>query len=176
MDHYYLKLNLGCGKESLTGYTNVDKTQLLNVDLVFDLEKTPLPFETNSVKEVRCDHLLEHIHNFLPLMEELHRVCIPGAYIYISAPYYKYEGAYRDPTHVRFFTENSFYYFQECGSLSHYTKVRFNVKNVSLGNRFHTDLRTSHKNIIKFIPFKKFLNLFLWNIYSEIHYELEVVK
>jgi SAM-dependent methyltransferase len=176
MDHNYLKLNLGCGKKSLSGYTNVDKILLPNVNLVFDLEKTPLPFKTNSVREVRCDHVLEHIYNFIPLMEELHRVCIPGGLIYISAPYYKYEGAYRDPTHVRFFTENTFYYFQESASLSHYTKVRFNVKNISRGNCFHTDLRTSHKNIIKFIPFKKFLNLFLWNMYSEINYELEVVK
>ncbi len=175
MNHQHLKLNLGCGIKSLTGYMNVDKCHLPNVDLVLDLEKI-LPFKTNSVKEVRCDHVLEHIHNFISLMEELHRVCIPGGIIHISAPYYKYEGAYRDPTHVRFFTENSFYYFQKDTVFPQYTSARFNVKNVSLGNRFHTDLKTSHKNIVRFIPFKRFLSLFIWNIYSEISYELEVVK
>jgi len=175
LTHQNLKLNLGCGSKSLQGYINVDKFPLTNVDLVHDLEKT-LPFKTNTVKEVRCDHVLEHINNFMSLMEELHRVCVSGGIIHISAPYYKYEGAYRDPTHVRFFTENSFYYFQKDNVFPHYTNARFNIKYVKLGNRFHTELKTSQKNIVRFLPFKRFLNLFIWNIYSEISYELEVVK
>ena len=171
-----LKLNLGCGENSYEGYINVDKSKLSGVDFIWDLEKTPLPFKTNSVSEIKCEHILEHIENFIPLIEELHRICKQGAIIKISGPYYKYEAAYRDPTHVRFFTEHSFDYFQEGVKFSHYSKARFKVKKMELKNHFFSDVKNLHKKIIKFIPFKRILNHFLWNMFSEINYELEVVK
>ncbi|MFH1053673.1 MAG: methyltransferase domain-containing protein [Candidatus Woesearchaeota archaeon] len=171
-----LRLNLGSGEKIEKGFVNIDKVRLPGVDKVWDLEKTPLPFKTNSVSEVNCEHILEHIQNFLPLMEELHRICRPGARIQIAAPYYRYEGSFRDPTHVRFFTENTFYYFQNGVRFCHYSKARFKVKDVQLKNHFFSDVKNFHKRIITWIPFKKFLNMFFWNIYSEINYELEVVK
>ena len=171
-----LKLNLGCGENIYEDYLNIDKVSLDNVDILWDLEKTPLPFKTNSVSEIKCEHILEHISNFLPLIEELHRICKPDAKIYVSAPYFRYEAAYRDPTHVRFFTEHSFDYFQEGVKFSHYSNARFKINKVELKNHFFSDVKNLHKKIIKYLPFKKFFNIFFWNIYSEINYELEVVK
>lgn len=171
-----LKLNLGCGENTYFNFINIDKTALSNVDLIWNLEKTPLPFKTNSVSEIKCEHILEHIRNFIPLMEEIHRICKPGTIIRVSAPYFRYEAAYRDPTHVRFFTEHSFDYFQDGVKFSHYSKARFKVKKIELKNHFMSDVKNLHKKIIKLIPFKRILNIFLWNIYSEINYELEVVK
>ncbi|MBM3234369.1 hypothetical protein FJZ19_04735 [Candidatus Pacearchaeota archaeon] len=171
-----LKLNLGCGENILTGCINIDKISLPSVDLILDLEKTPLPFKENSVSEIRCSHILEHIVNFLPLMEELYRICKPHAIIYVSAPYFRYEGAYRDPTHVRFFTEHSFDYFQAGVKFSHYSQARFKVRKIYLRNHFISSIKNLHKKIIRFLPFKRLLNIFLWNIYSEINYELEVIK
>jgi len=170
------KLNLGCGENIQKGFMNLDKVSLKNVDFIWDLEKTPIPFSTNSVSEIKCSHILEHIQNFLPLIEELHRICKPHAKIYVSAPYFRYEAAYRDPTHVRFFTEHSFDYFQEGVKFSHYSKARFKINKVELTNHFLSDVKNLHKKIIRYIPFKKFLNIFFWNIYSEINYELEVLK
>ena len=106
-----LKLNLGCGSEIYPGYVNIDKVALPGTDFVWDLEKTPLPFKDNSVFEIRAEHILEHIVNYLPLLEDIHRMCVPRANIEFVVPYYKYEGAFRDPTHVIFFTEHSFDYF-----------------------------------------------------------------
>lgn len=171
-----LKINLGCGEQTYEDYLNLDKTELLNVDLVWNLEQTPLPFKSDSIYEIRCEHILEHINNFIPLIEELWRITKPGGKIYVVAPYFRYEAAYRDPTHVRFFTEHSFDYFQNRVKFSHYSHARFNIKKVELKNNFHSSVKNLHKKIIKYIPFKKFLNIFLWNIYSEVYYELEVIK
>ncbi len=171
-----LKVNLGCGDEIYKEYFNIDKVLLSGVDFAWDLEKTPLPFKTDSVSEIRCEHILEHINNFIPLVEELWRISKNGGRIYVVAPYFRYEAAYRDPTHVRFFTEHSFDYFQEGVKFSHYSHARFKIINVELRNNFHSSVKNLHKKIIKYIPFKKFLNIFLWNIYSEVHYELVVVK
>lgn len=171
-----LKINLGCGNKTYDRFVNIDKIKLPGVNLIWDLEKTPLPFKTNSVKEIICEHILEHVTNYMPLLEEMHRICKPGAKIIISAPYYKYEGAYRDPTHVRFFTEHSFDYFKEGMPYNFYSKARFNVKKAYLRNHFFSGVKNIHKKIIPFIPFKGILKIFFWNIYSEINYELEVVK
>jgi len=170
------QLNFGCGEKIYSGYTNVDKIELPGVDLVWDLEKTPLPFKSDSVSLIKCEHILEHVSNFLPLVEEMWRICKPKAIIHVYAPYFRYEAAYRDPTHVRFFTEHSFDYFKNGVKFSHYSKARFNIKKIEFRNHFFSDVRNLHKKIIKYIPFKKFLNIFFWNIYSEIYYELEVVK
>ena len=171
-----LKINFGCGEKVYADYVNLDKVRLDKVDLVWDLEKTPLPLKTNSVSEINCEHILEHIYNFIPLIGEMWRICRAGAVICVYAPYFRYEAAYRDPTHVRFFTEHSFDYFQEDVKFSHYSKARFKVRKVELRNNFFSDVKNLHKIIIKYIPFKKFFNIFLWNIFSEIYYELEVVK
>jgi len=170
------KLNIGCGRKVMEGYVNIDKVPLEGVDVVWDLEKTPLPFEDNSVDEILCEHILEHIQNFMPLLEEFHRICKPNASIIVSAPYYRYEGSFRDPTHVRFFTEHSFDYFKDGMTFCHYSHIRFNVKKVELKNHFFSGVKNTHKKIIKYVPFKKFLNMFFWNIYSEINYSLEVSK
>ena len=44
-----MNLNLGCGNKILEGYTNVDKYDYYNCDIVHDLEKFPYPFENNSI-------------------------------------------------------------------------------------------------------------------------------
>lgn len=171
-----MKLNLGSGKTSYPGFTNIDKIKLPSVDIVWDLERTPLPFKNNSVDEIITEHTLEHIQNFLPLMEDIYRICKAGALVKIAVPYFKYEGAFRDPTHVRFFTERSFDHFNVNYDYSYYTKARFKIKKIELRNVSKTSIQNFYKRMIKFVPFKSFLNMLLWNMYSEIYYELEVVK
>lgn len=44
-------------------------------------------------------------------MRELHRIGKPGALIHISTPYFSHRNAWTDFTHVNWFTEESFGYF-----------------------------------------------------------------
>jgi len=171
-----LKLNIGSGRKPYPDFVNIDKAPLPETDLVWNLEKTPIPFAENSVEEVRAEHVLEHIWNYIPLIEDLWRVCKPGARIYIEVPYFKYEGAFRDPTHCHFFSEYSFEYFSKGYEYAYYSNARFKVKEIKLKTTSKTRIKNLHKRIVNYIPFKKLLNIFFWNLYTEITYNLEVVK
>jgi hypothetical protein len=100
-----LKLNLGCGYRKLEGYVNADKYPDSKPDLLLDIEVLPWPFPDNSVTHVFLSHVLEHVGQdaalFLRLMQELWRVCAPGAEVVIHVPHPRHDDFLGDPTHVR---------------------------------------------------------------------------
>lgn len=110
-----MKLNIGSGHSRLPGFTNLDRSSSVGAEIVFDLETCAignrLPLEPSSVKEFHASHILEHIHNILPVMEELYRVAEPDAKLLVRVPYGSSDIAFEDPTHVRQFFLNSFTYF-----------------------------------------------------------------
>lgn len=95
-----MRLNLGCGRSALPGFVNVDRIALPGVDLVADLS-APLPFADGEAEELRLSHVLEHIVEPLPLMQEMHRIAAPGASLILSVPYGSSDDAWADQTHVR---------------------------------------------------------------------------
>lgn len=109
-----MRLNLGCGRRPLAGWTNVDIVALPGVDLVADLNdcgNTPLPFPGDVADSLAMSHVLEHIPNSLPLMQELWRVAKPGADLTIRVPHGASDDAFEDPTHVHQYFVGSFGYF-----------------------------------------------------------------
>ena len=106
-----MKLNIGVGNKHLEGFDGVDK-QNYGQKYRFDIEeKWDIP--SASVDEIFSSHTLEHIKNINFVMSEIYRVCKKDAKITIIVPYFRSEWAFRDPSHVRFFTENTFYYFNK---------------------------------------------------------------
>jgi hypothetical protein len=103
------RLNVGCGKLRREGWLNLDKTAADGVDLVVDLERDRIPLADDSVDEIRGDHVLEHLGDILPAMQELWRVAKRGALATFVVPLGKLADA--DPTHVRRFNEQSWGYF-----------------------------------------------------------------
>jgi SAM-dependent methyltransferase len=103
-----IKLNLGCGKRPIAGTVGVDVVALDGVAVIADLDGTPLPFAQNSIQAIYIFHVLEHIRDLARLMDEIHRISAPDAHIMIEVPYYTCVGAFGDPTHVRFFTYETF--------------------------------------------------------------------
>lgn len=100
-----MKLNLGCGSKILNGYTNVDKFDYYNPDILHNLEKFPYPFDENSVEEIILSHVLEHIGQdpdiFNQIIKELYRICKNDAILNIAVPHPRHDSFISDPTHVR---------------------------------------------------------------------------
>lgn len=119
-----LRLNLGCGRNILPGWVNVDCVELPGVDLVQDLNNMhrnngmgmaawDVRFTENCVDQFLLSHTLEHIHNTLPLMQELYRIAKPDALCVIRTPYGSSDDAWEDPTHVRAYFIGSWGYFSQ---------------------------------------------------------------
>jgi len=82
------KLNLGCGQWIIPGYINQDVIDLPGVDMVFDLDKFPYPFEDSTFDEIYSAHVLEHVQDLGEVMQELTRICKPGSDIKVVVPYF----------------------------------------------------------------------------------------
>src|SRR4029079_7191486 len=85
------------------------------VDVVRDIERHGLPFSDSTVTHVWSSHFLEHVHNLVFVMNEIHRVCCNDALVEIEVPTLLGPWAAADPTHVRLFNARSFKYFEEQG-------------------------------------------------------------
>lgn len=100
-----VKYNMGCGFNQLDGAINVDRSAECKPDEIWDLEKTPWPWETSSADEVYFSHSLEHLGQdpnvYLAIMQETYRICKPNAVVAITVPHPRHDHFLADPTHVR---------------------------------------------------------------------------
>jgi ubiquinone/menaquinone biosynthesis C-methylase UbiE len=117
------KIDLGCGRRKRNGYIGVDKFSIVEPDIVCDVEKERLPFDDSTVSEIYSSHVFEHIHDIQTVMNECHRVLAPSGQLFIQVPYWSSEGAFRDPTHIRFFSEKSFDYWQPDCECAYYAST-----------------------------------------------------
>ncbi len=104
-------LDVGCGPSKAKGAIGMDWVGYPGVDVVHNLEKFPWPFPDQSFDRIRARHVLEHVDAMIPAMDELHRILRPGGVLQIIVPYFGRYSAFRDPTHRRFCTWESFDYF-----------------------------------------------------------------
>ena len=169
-----MKLHLGCGNDYKNGYINCDISEKIKTDKIIDLEQF-LPFEDNSVEEIITNHTLEHIKNFIQLIEEMYRISKNGAIINIKVPYFAYPGSFADPTHVRFLTLKTFEYFTYNNGLNYYSNARFKILKQTLNFSF----KKKHK-IMNFLINKNqriYERLFCYIFPSaELNVILEVIK
>jgi ubiquinone/menaquinone biosynthesis C-methylase UbiE len=126
-------LDIGCGNKKYKSKNpkdvviGIDKRKNTVADKVCDVEKK-IPLPSNYVDKVVTIHTLEHTKDLIKVMEEVWRVCKHGAEVFVNVPYWTASGAYSDPTHVRFFTYNSFDYFKPDFEYEHYSKAQFKIK------------------------------------------------
>jgi hypothetical protein len=131
-----LRLNLGSGLRKRDGFYGVDHVDLPKLDILADLNEPLGDLPDNSVDEIYCRHVLEHIPRLLELMAELHRITRAGGRIEIVVPHFSNPYGYSDPTHVRFFGLYSFYYFCDLADQpsrkvpEFYVPQRFTVESV----------------------------------------------
>lgn len=123
-------VNLGAGKIRIPNTINVDLVDIPGyTDVVHDLDVTPYPFKTGSVDEIHLYHVLEHLHDPIKKLEEMHRVLKPGGVINLRVPHFSSAGAFTDITHIRPFAYASFDCFLKEHYHHFYTKVEFEILN-----------------------------------------------
>lgn len=106
-------LNLGCGSNPKKGAVNHDiKLHSPYVNVAWDLNETPWPWEDNSFDMVIAQDVLEHLKpELVEVMNELWRILAPGGLLHVRSPLVDSDLAHIDPTHLRAFTMSSFDYF-----------------------------------------------------------------
>ena len=88
-----MKLNLGCGNLKIDGFIGVDFRKTNITDMIMDLSR-PLNFESNSIDEIYCCHVIEHLtkNRAIDLVKEINRILKPNAILHLHLPlidYYK---------------------------------------------------------------------------------------
>lgn len=94
-------LDLGCGEtKQYPRNIGLDLRPAHGVDAVADLSLS-LPVADGSVDAIFAVHVLEHLIDFLALVDECHRVLRPGGTLHLMSPWWGHVNAVADPTHVR---------------------------------------------------------------------------
>ena len=100
-------------------YFSIDKSSLPGIKVVCDFTQG-IPFKDNSVDELICIHVLEHISDLKTIMKELYRVLKTDGVLKIWVPHCFSPSAFGDSTHVRFFTFETFKQFDRQNQGSYY--------------------------------------------------------
>ncbi len=108
------KLNLGCGNKILKGWVNLDKFPLEGVDVVYDIEDLPLPFDSEQFDEILCEDILEHVE-YIDVLREIYRILKKGGKLHIRVPHFSSRNNFVDPTHKNQFSVNTFDFFVKHG-------------------------------------------------------------
>jgi SAM-dependent methyltransferase len=92
-------LNLGCGKLKIPNALNLDKNPEVNPDIVYDLEKLPLPFKDKEFDVVFAFDVIEHIRNVPELIKEVERISKKSVWTCLDFDKAK-ENWLNDKTHI----------------------------------------------------------------------------
>src|SRR5215469_9307599 len=106
-----MKINLGAGSKALDGYVNVDIAPQEGIDVAWDLNVLPWPWQDESASKIVAFDVFEHVDNAIAFMTECHRILEPGGKLLIHTTWLGNPESFTDPTHKRFCTEQSFDYW-----------------------------------------------------------------
>ncbi len=104
------KLNIGCGRDIKKGWVNMDSAGLPGVDIIYNIEKIPLPFKNDEFDTILCQDIFEHIE-YIPVLREIHRILRKGGKLIIRVPHFTSRRNFDDPTHKKMFSIKTFEYF-----------------------------------------------------------------
>lgn len=114
------------------GYFSVDQHE--GADIVHTFP-TRLGWPDSSVGVIRASDFLEHVADKVAMMNEIHRLLVPGGMLLSMTPSSEGWGADQDPTHVSRWNPNSFWYFTDPNYAAYVPeiKARFQVSRVVHG-------------------------------------------
>jgi ubiquinone/menaquinone biosynthesis C-methylase UbiE len=97
-----MKLNLGCGPDYRKGWVNVDQQACFKPDQIVNLDSFQWPWADNSVDEIFCSHVLEHLHHPERAWAECGRILKPGGRVTMIVPHFS--RSWLSGTHKRAFS------------------------------------------------------------------------
>ena len=100
------------GTKQKASSAGVDMYPAPGLDVLADLRRR-LPFADASVDRVYAVHVLEHLIDLVPVMNELHRILADDGVLHVLSPHWQSIGAVADPTHVKYLDVQTFKWF--CG-------------------------------------------------------------
>jgi len=108
-----VRLNLGCGSRPMPEHVNVDRVLLPGVNQVWDLDRTPWPWQDGIAEGIYARDVFEHVADAVAFMTECHRVLAAQGLLWIRTPNVALSlgDAFTDPTHRRFPTWQTFDYW-----------------------------------------------------------------
>lgn len=124
-------LDIGCGSKKWPGAVGLDISADTDADVVHDLDVFPYPLEDDSFDQVLMQDVIEHVAEPIRVMEELQRVCRPGARIQLRTPHFSSVLAFSDPTHKHYFSAEAIRTLAE-PRFAHYTEGRMRVVHVTI--------------------------------------------
>jgi len=168
-------LNLGCGTNPSKStedikFINVDIAQLEGVDMKYDLNVIPYPFEDNSIDLIIMNDILEHLDYPIFVLEECYRILKKGGKLQIKVVHWNHRYSYSDPQHKHAFCERYFrvftgkirkyyfdfhfenlkvdYFFDE-KAIQKWVEKRFNKELSDKDKEFLLDVGYFHCNVIQ---------------------------
>lgn len=118
-----MKILLGCGDEYREGWVHLDRTAGEQVDVVWDLDQTPWPLDSNAAERIEAIDVLEHLQDAVAFMDECWRILAPGGRLLVQAVGWQSENLWRDPTHRRGFHPDTLRYFDPDSPWHHFGKL-----------------------------------------------------
>jgi SAM-dependent methyltransferase len=104
-------LDVGSGgtKQKATS-AGIDMYPSPGVDVLADL-RARLPLADGAVDRVHAVHVLEHVIDLVPVMNELHRILADDGVLHVLSPHWRSISAVADPTHVKYLDVQTFKWF-----------------------------------------------------------------
>lgn len=121
------KLELGCGAAPADGYLHHDvRAHSPHVDVAHDLNETPWPWADGAFDEVLSNDVFEHLRvDVADWMDECWRVLAAGGVLKLRVPHWQSADMWTDPTHRRWFGEQTFDYWDPEKPLHRHGSVYF---------------------------------------------------
>lgn len=107
-------LQVGCGKQHIPGYINLDISNSCNPDIQHDIREGFPMFDNGQFKEVLANGILEMIHpneEFVYVLNELHRIIASSGMLVGQVPSTDIRVMGLDPFDKRWFLPETFNYW-----------------------------------------------------------------
>jgi SAM-dependent methyltransferase len=164
-------------------WVNLDNNPSYPVEVLYDFTIFPYPFEDNTFDGVLMSHVFEHIdpNINIKVLEELYRICKPGAEIDIKCPHFSHFSAFGDLTHKKYFSSYVFENFSTkdnyYSSIAKFKVVRKQFDAIKIKDRLWKKIYCFLVNpIINMSPILTDQILSKIFLISEIRWVLKVIK